>query len=129
MPDALPSGACFLFQLRRTTACRTETGSKPQPKPMVDLNGDVEQQLVELFSSTLRRRGRRTPTSNSSPLILSGSTSLVSRYGIPQSQPPGGIAPDTVSMKAPAREINRRIVQFVRRAAGLFHHPLLSGYQ
>ncbi|MCB0592873.1 MAG: zinc ribbon domain-containing protein [Lewinellaceae bacterium] len=52
----LPSGARFCFNCGAPQPPEPRQEQKPPPKPMVDLDGDVERELVELFFQALRRR-------------------------------------------------------------------------
>lgn len=52
----LPPGARFCFHCGAPQPAEPKRERKPQPKLMVDLKGDVERQLVELFFKALRRR-------------------------------------------------------------------------
>lgn len=52
----LPPGARFCFHCGAPQPAEPKRERKPPPKPMVDLSGDVERQLVELFFQALRQR-------------------------------------------------------------------------
>ena len=52
----LPPGARFCFHCGASQEAVPGQEQKPEPKPMVDMKGDLEKQLVGLFFQALRRR-------------------------------------------------------------------------
>ncbi|MCB0567869.1 MAG: zinc ribbon domain-containing protein, partial [Phaeodactylibacter sp.] len=52
----LPSGARFCFNCGARQPHEPKREPKQPSKPLVDLGGDIERQLVELFFQALRRR-------------------------------------------------------------------------
>ncbi|MCO6490640.1 MAG: zinc ribbon domain-containing protein [Phaeodactylibacter sp.] len=53
---SLPPGARFCFNCGAPQPEAPKREAKPPPKPMVDLDGDIEKQLIELFFQALRLR-------------------------------------------------------------------------
>lgn len=119
---ALPSGARFCFNCGAPQHAGPKQDQKPQPKPMVDLNGDVEQQLVELFFQALRRRVEEEHRPEQFPayserLYESGFRDTVYRKASHLGEELRRMAREH---EVPAREINRRIVHLFEEQLDYF---------
>lgn len=122
----LPGGARFCFNCGAPQQVEARQERAPEPKPMVDLDGDVPRQLTELFFQALRRRveAEHRPEqfpSYSERLYESGFRDTIHRRA-------GRLGEELRSLqgegKAGPRQINRRIRELFEELLDYFiiHH-------
>ena len=118
----LPAGARFCFNCGAPQPPEPKREAKPPPKPMVDLGGNIEQQLVELFFQALRRRVEEEHQPEqfqqySERLYESGFRDTVARKAAHL-----GEALRSLDAKgaATARETNRRIIRLFEEQLDYF---------
>ena len=122
----LPSGARFCFNCGARQPHEPKREPKQPSKPLVDLGGDIERQLVELFFQALRRRVEEEHQPEqfqrySERLYESGFRDTVSRKAAHLGEALRSLDPHGEDT---AREANRRIIRLFEEQLDFFiiHH-------